>query len=76
MADEKIENLAARFKAQQPVRAKVLSVDLEKGRLTLGMRPSLFEGEGEEEEGQGKESGSEDLDEGGWLGRAVLGWLS
>jgi predicted RNA-binding protein with RPS1 domain len=66
VADEKVVNLAARYRAGQAVRAKVLGVDLGKGRLTLGLRPSLFEGGQEEQGQQGSGSDEEDLDQGGW----------
>ncbi|KAG1654779.1 hypothetical protein FOA52_007439 [Chlamydomonas sp. UWO 241] len=54
--DKQVKDVHALYRIGQAVRARVLRVDVEGGKLSLGMKPSYFEGEeeGEAEEGDGK----------------------
>ena len=43
MADERIKNLATRVHVGERVQARVLRIDLEANKLSLGMKPSYFQ---------------------------------
>ncbi|BDA47226.1 probable protein RRP5 homolog [Coccomyxa sp. Obi] len=58
VADERVEDLPAMFKPGQGVRAKVLSVDAEKQRLSLGLKPSYFDDDEEDPEEAEEEEGT------------------
>ncbi|GAX80532.1 hypothetical protein CEUSTIGMA_g7970.t1 [Chlamydomonas eustigma] len=45
LSDGKVKEVAALYRQGQAVRAKVLKVDLEKGKLSLGLKPSYLEGD-------------------------------
>jgi len=49
-SDERVKSLPQRVAPGKRVRAKVIAADVDAGRLSLGMKTSLFEGEEEEEE--------------------------
>lgn len=53
LADGKVKDINALFRPKQSVRARILSIDGDKGRLSLSLKPSQVEGEEEDEGADG-----------------------
>lgn len=61
IADTRVENIKALFKEGDAVKAKVLEIDMDKRRISFGLKYSYIKGEGSGEE-DSEESGDEEDD--------------
>jgi rRNA biogenesis protein RRP5 len=61
MADSRVEDVKTLYKVGDAVKAKVLDIDREKGRITFGLKYSYIQGEDEEEEGESDEEAEDDV---------------
>jgi rRNA biogenesis protein RRP5 len=52
-ADARVKDLAKLLRPGQRVRARVLTADTDTGRLSLGLKPSYFDGQADDEEATG-----------------------
>ena len=59
-ADSRVKDLAKLLRPGQRVRARVLAADTDTGRLSLGLKPSYFGGEPDDEEATGGPAAGED----------------
>lgn len=44
LADTKVQDINAMFRPKQVVKARVMSIDAEKGRVSLSLKPSVLQG--------------------------------